>query len=92
MPSAEPRTSTITATARITNSTIQPPAAIHAISVFSAAAAALAAALSLVFNHMNQAQFHTRVETETTAATVDGQEVTQTTSTLYIHIAVESMT
>lgn len=51
-----------------------------------------AAALSLVFNHMNQAQFHTRVETETTAATVDGQEVTQTTSTLYIHIAVESMT
>ena len=41
---------------------------------------------------MNQAQFHTRVETETTAATVDGQEVTQTTSTLYIHIAVESMT
>ena len=53
---------------------------------------AKAAALSLVFNHMNQAQFHTRVETETTAATVDGQEVTQTTSTLYIHIAVESMT
>lgn len=53
---------------------------------------AKAAALSLVFNHMNQAQFHTRAETETTAATVDGQEVTQTTSTLYIHIAVESMT
>ena len=53
---------------------------------------AKAAALSLVFDHMNQAQFHTRVETETTAATVDGQEVTQTTSTLYIHIAVESMT
>ena len=53
---------------------------------------AKAAALSLVFNHMNQAQFHTRVETETTTAVVDGQEVTQTTSTLYIHIAVESMT
>ena len=53
---------------------------------------ATAAALSLVFNHMNQAQFHPRAETETTAATVDGQEVTQTTSTLYIHIAVESMT
>lgn len=53
---------------------------------------AKAAAMALVFNHMNETHIDTRVETETTTTVVDGEEVTETFSTLYINISIESMT
>ncbi len=51
-----------------------------------------AAALKVVFNHMNEADIQTRVETDSTTTVVDGEEVTETTSTLYINITIESLT
>lgn len=51
-----------------------------------------AAALSVMFNHMNEADIQTRVQTDSTTTIVDGEEVTETTSTLYINIRIESMT
>lgn len=50
-----------------------------------------AAALSLIFNGMNEAHFQTRVETDSSTTVIDGEEVTVTTSTLYINITVESL-
>ena len=51
---------------------------------------AKAAAMALVFNHMNKVDFDTRVETD--SAIVDGEEVEVTTSTLYINVTINSMT
>ena len=53
---------------------------------------AKAAAMALVFNHMNKVDFDTRVETDSTTAIVDGEEVEVTTSTLYINVTINSMT
>lgn len=53
---------------------------------------AKAKALALVFNHMNEAHFQTRVETETTTTIVDGEEEEETFTTLYINITIDSMT
>lgn len=53
---------------------------------------AKAAAMALVFNHMNKMDIDTRVKTDSTTAIVDGEEVEVTTSTLYINVTINSMT
>ncbi len=53
---------------------------------------AKAAAMALVFNHMNEMDIDTRVKTDSTTAIVDGEEVEVTTSTLYINVTINSMT
>lgn len=53
---------------------------------------AKAAAMALVFNHMNEVDIDTRVETDSTTTIVDGEEVEKTTSTLYINVTINSMT
>lgn len=53
---------------------------------------AKAAAMALVFNHMNEVDIDTRVETDSTTTIVDGEEVEVTTSTLYINVTINSMT
>ena len=53
---------------------------------------AKAAAMALVFNHMNEMDIDTRVKMDSTTAIVDGEEVEVTTSTLYINVTINSMT
>ena len=53
---------------------------------------AKAAAMALVFNHMNEMDIDTRVKMDRTTAIVDGEEVEVTTSTLYINVTINSMT
>lgn len=53
---------------------------------------AKAAAMALVFNHMNEMDIDTRVKTDSTTAIVDGEEVEVTTSALYINVTINSMT
>lgn len=53
---------------------------------------AKAAAMALVFNHMNEVDIDTRVKTDSTTTIVDGEEVEKTTSTLYINVTINSIT